>query len=74
MAGEKGNLNSSKKLSSNSLFKSRKYGDQDWSVISQRLYFMNTNPNKIYRCAKQCREHWNCYLNPNLKKGPWTKE
>ena len=35
---------------------------------------MNPNPYKIYRCPKQCREHWNCYLNPNLKKGPWTKE
>lgn len=27
---------------------------------------------KAYRCPKQCREHWNCYLNPNLKKGPWS--
>jgi hypothetical protein len=26
----------------------------------------------VYRSAKQCREHWNCYLNPQLKKGPWT--
>lgn len=29
---------------------------------------------KIFRSAKQCREHWNCYLNPTLKKGPWNIE
>ena len=29
---------------------------------------------KIFRSAKQCREHWNCYLNPTLKKGPWSME
>jgi hypothetical protein len=23
--------------------------------------------------AKQCRERWNNYLDPNLNKGPWTK-
>ena len=26
------------------------------------------------RTAKQCRERWNIYLNPNLNKGPWTPE
>jgi hypothetical protein len=35
------------------------------------LYFLNQSENKIFRNAKQCKEHWNCYLNPNLKKGPW---
>jgi len=29
--------------------------------------------NKIYRNPKQCREHWNCYLDPNIKKGFWEK-
>ena len=32
---------------------------------------MNENSNRIFRNAKQCREHWSCYLNPKLKKGPW---
>ena len=52
----------------------RNHGDQDWNKISQQLYLLNSNPHKIYRNAKQCREHWNCYLNPTIKKGPWSKE
>lgn len=28
----------------------------------------------MFRKAKQCREHWSCYLNPVLKKGPWEEE
>ena len=52
----------------------RKHGEGDWSLIAQKLYYANTSCHKIYRCPKQCREHWNCYLNPNLKKGPWSKE
>jgi hypothetical protein len=47
---------------------------KDWKLISQRLYFLSERTDKIYRNAKQCREHWNCYLNPNLKKGPWRPE
>jgi hypothetical protein len=43
-------------------------------VISHKLYFLSGRKEKIYRNAKQCREHWNCYLNPSLKKGPWRPE
>jgi hypothetical protein len=35
---------------------------------------MNKDPKKIFRNAKQCKEHWTCYLNPELKKGPWDAE
>ena len=51
----------------------KKLGDNDWGAISQQLYYSNSSVNKTYRCPKQCREHWNCYLNPKLKKGPWSK-
>jgi hypothetical protein len=47
---------------------------KDWKAVSQKLYKLNTAEDKIFRNAKQCREHWNCYLNPNLKKGPWKAE
>lgn len=39
--------------------------------MSEQLYLKNNDPNKIFRNAKQCKEHWSCYLNPNKKKGPW---
>ena len=26
------------------------------------------------RTTRQCREHWNYYLNPNINKDPWTSE
>jgi len=35
---------------------------------------MNEERDKVFRNAKQCREHWNCFLNPALKKGPWKIE
>mgnify|MGYP000888468523 CR=1 FL=1 len=44
---------------------------KDWKEISQELYRLNQDENKVYRNAKQCREHWTCYLSPHLKKGPW---
>ena len=44
----------------------------NWKVVSERLYKANPLEGKIFRSAKQCREHWNCYLNPKLKKGPWN--
>lgn len=45
---------------------------KDWKEVSQELYNINEDPEKCYRNAKQCREHWTCYLSPKLKKGPWT--
>lgn len=44
---------------------------REWKEISQELYRLNADPEKVYRNAKQCREHWTCYLSPQLKKGPW---
>jgi hypothetical protein len=44
---------------------------KDWKEISQELYRLNEDIHKVYRNAKQCREHWTCYLSPLLKKGPW---
>lgn len=49
----------------------KKHGENNWCRVSEELFLKNCLPNKIYRCPKQCREHWNCYLNPQLKKGPW---
>jgi hypothetical protein len=46
---------------------------KDWKAISQELYYMHDDHAKCYRNAKQCREHWTCYLSPKLKKGPWTR-
>lgn len=44
---------------------------RDWKQISQELYGQNDDLAKVFRNAKQCREHWTCYLSPQLKKGPW---
>lgn len=52
----------------------KKYGENNWCRVSEELFLKNTLPNKIYRCPKQCREHWNCHLNPQLKKGPWDRK
>ena len=38
------------------------------------MYRLNEDENKVYRNAKQCKEHWNCHLNPELKKGLWQPE
>ncbi len=62
------------KLVSDKGFEGKTKDTKDWKMISQRLYFENNRSDKIFRNAKQCREHWNCYLNPNLKKGPWKPE
>ena len=45
--------------------------DLNWKEVSQLLYKVNESEGKVYRNAKQCREHWTCYLSPQLKKGPW---
>lgn len=44
---------------------------KEWKSISQDLYNLNPEADKVFRNAKQCREHWTCYLSPQLKKGPW---
>lgn len=36
------------------------------------MFINNKNENKKYRSPKQCREQWNCYINPVVKKGAWT--
>lgn len=42
----------------------------EWKEVSQELYRLS-GEGRIFRNAKQCREHWTCYLSPQLKKGPW---
>jgi hypothetical protein len=54
----------------------RKHADSrnKWKYISEELYSLNTNADKIYRHPKQCREHYASFLDPTIKKGPWTKD
>jgi hypothetical protein len=40
-------------------------GTKRWSLLA---HHMQT------RTAKQCRERWHYYLNPELNKGPWTAQ
>ena len=47
---------------------------KNWKEISYELFKRKEDENKIFRTSKQCKEHWTCYLNPDLKKGPWTME
>lgn len=44
---------------------------KQWKEISQELYCSYESESKCYRNAKQCREHWACFLSPRLKRGPW---
>lgn len=48
----------------------RHSGATNWKLISEKLYELNPKK-KIFRTPKQCREHWSCYLDPKIKKGPW---
>ena len=41
-------------------------GTKEWKAISLEL--IEKNPVRIYRSSKQCREHYACFLKPNLKK------
>jgi len=43
----------------------KRLGAKSWSLIASEL------PGRI---GKQCRERWHNHLNPNVKKGTWTKE
>ena len=54
----------------------RKYAESrnKWKYISEDLYSLNSVAEKIYRHPKQCREHYASFLDPQIKKGPWTKE
>jgi hypothetical protein len=49
-------------------------GRLHWKVVSQLLYERNPAKNKVFRTPKQCREHWNCFLNPSIHKGPWSPQ
>ena len=42
-----------------------KNGPKNWNFCSNFI---------SGRDAKQCREHWNNYLNPKIIKGNWTAE
>lgn len=52
----------------------RDQGQINWQVISKKLYLLNDDPDKLFRSAKHCKEHWNCFLSPLVKKGNWTQE
>ncbi|KAK8864848.1 hypothetical protein M9Y10_010375 [Tritrichomonas musculus] len=40
-------------------------GENDWCKISKSLK---------HRTARQCRDRWNNYLDPNLNRNEWTNE
>lgn len=48
------------------------YGFKNWTDAARELNacFHNTREERL---GKHCREKWHNYLNPNLKKGKWTK-
>ncbi|EGR27263.1 myb-like DNA-binding domain protein [Ichthyophthirius multifiliis] len=43
----------------------KKNGPSNWSLCAETIKC---------RTGKQCRERWHNNLNPNVKKGNWTKE
>ncbi|CAD8184145.1 unnamed protein product [Paramecium octaurelia] len=45
--------------------------NKNWTQIT--IDFNRANPAKIVRHAKQIRERWNNYLNPDLKKSEWSQ-
>lgn len=67
--GKRENINEKNKFSPGEdkkiveLFK--KYGDGYWNLISSCLY---------RKTAKQCKERYENYLNPNINKKVWTQE
>lgn len=40
-------------------------GTNDWRAVASRMEGRN---------ARQCRERWNNYVNPEVRKDPWTEE
>lgn len=42
-----------------------------WNELAKDLFHENPHRYKVYRGGKHCRERWNCFLNPNIKKGLW---
>ena len=42
-----------------------KYGENKWEEIASQIPGRNT---------RQCHDRWVYYLNPNVKKSPWTEE
>lgn len=43
----------------------QEYSTKDWKTIAEHMY---------PRTARQCRERWTNYVNPNLSKDPWSKD
>lgn len=43
----------------------REVGTLDWKAVASRMEGRN---------ARQCRERWNNYANPEVKRDPWTAE
>lgn len=39
------------------------FGEKDWNLIAQKM---------APRTARQCRERWTNYINPDISKTPWT--
>ena len=48
-----------------------KHGMKNWRQISEDLQKLNF---KCTRTSKQCRSHWRNHIDPNINRGPWTKE
>ncbi|KAM3134401.1 hypothetical protein pb186bvf_013514 [Paramecium bursaria] len=46
--------------------------NKNWTQIT--IDFNRINPMKIIRHAKQIRERWNNYINPDLRKCEWSKQ
>jgi hypothetical protein len=42
-----------------------RYGSSDWLAVAREMQTLN---------ARQCRQRWNDYVNPNLQTCPWTTE
>ena len=44
----------------------------NWNDIAKELF--HSSSESFFRTAKQCREHWNNYLDPKVLKTRWNKE
>ncbi|OHS96002.1 Myb-like DNA-binding domain containing protein [Tritrichomonas foetus] len=43
----------------------KRFGDDNWRYLAKSMNGRN---------SRQCRERWQYYLNPNLKKDEWTED
>lgn len=48
---------------------SRQGSSVNWKAVAEQLYAASEE--KVFRTGKQCREHYSCFLKPNLRKGCW---